>query len=849
MLASMKLRAAVSAAALLASLFAARGAGAHPITVDGVAGEWLTRLPNADNLGLIARDAAKAGEYIWRDVANDARTDIASPEVIAEITGVQITGTPNGFAVLVRNVPGAVSVGKPIQIQLAVDLDRVAGSGNDFLAGFADTKVNEAARWEFLVQTLFGSGGQATVLDTSYNGVAAAQAAQGANGVEIFVPWSALGLAGPPSQPLRFSLATFRAEANDFTTDIGGPNVSNVIDAVTDYGDPKATAYPNTFVDVQDGVLDYFFDVFFDPQGEVYAPLVVQRFVSAPATGLTEWLTVENVSPVALPLDVFKVGDEETVDGTEGMLRFPVGSTLSAGASYTIAANAAQYQTTFAALPNAEIGNNVVAVPKMTNFTGWATGSVALANAGDELLVLDGSNTILDIATYGNVTYAGIVTKTPAPGSNIVLTRDAMSSDTDDCQVDFTAAAQCANDAACGSPCKQCLGNVCVPRPVGTSCADATVCNGAEVCDAAGTCVAGTPLDCDDGKACTTDSCDPVLGCANPPLPAGTSCDDGNVCNGTEACNAVGACVTVMPGMCDDGNPCTADSCDPVGGCMHTNLPMGTSCDADGDPCNGGATCNAVGVCTTVAAPTCDDNNPCTQDMCTPGVGCTATPLAANTPCGDGDACNGDELCNSVGACQSGTPLDCDDSDPCTQDTCDPIMGCDNPPAAMGTPCKDADACNGDESCDGAGTCVAGTAPGCDDQNDCTADACDAALGCTSTPVAAGTACSADPSCTGQTCDGSGVCGGGNCGTGGTGTGGSGTGGSATGGSGGSTTTASSSSSTSSSGEVSSSSSGGLGEDGGCGCRVAGAADDEPAHAAWLALGLLALARRRRRVG
>jgi hypothetical protein len=59
------------------------------------------------------------------------------------------------------------------------------------------------------------------------------------------------------------------------------------------------------------------------------------------------------------------------------------------------------------------------------------------------------------------------------------------------------------------------------------------------VCDAFhGGCVA-TPASCDDGNACTTDTCDSATGCAHGPV------------------------------SCDDGDPCTSDSCDPAGGCAH----------------------------------------------------------------------------------------------------------------------------------------------------------------------------------------------------------------------------------------------------------------------------------------
>src|SRR5262249_29294707 len=53
-----------------------------------------------------------------------------------------------------------------------------------------------------------------------------------------------------------------------------------------------------------------------------------------------------------------------------------------------------------------------------------------------------------------------------------------------------------------------------------------------------------TPVNCDDGDACTIDSCDPQAGC------------------------------THVPRDCDDGEPCTADSCDPLTGqCLHNAGP------------------------------------------------------------------------------------------------------------------------------------------------------------------------------------------------------------------------------------------------------------------------------------
>jgi len=60
-----------------------------------------------------------------------------------------------------------------------------------------------------------------------------------------------------------------------------------------------------------------------------------------------------------------------------------------------------------------------------------------------------------------------------------------------------------------------CCSSNCQFDAAGSSCADATVCNGDETCDGAGNCVGGMPLDCDDGNLCTPDSCEPVGGCVH----------------------------------------------------------------------------------------------------------------------------------------------------------------------------------------------------------------------------------------------------------------------------------------------------------------------------------------------
>ncbi|MFC1814675.1 hypothetical protein ACFL0M_01795 [Thermodesulfobacteriota bacterium] len=45
---------------------------------------------------------------------------------------------------------------------------------------------------------------------------------------------------------------------------------------------------------------------------------------------------------------------------------------------------------------------------------------------------------------------------------------------------------------------------------------------------------------------------------------------------------------------CDDGNPCTVDSCDPASGCMNTPGNAGTVCRAAAGDCDAPETCDGL---------------------------------------------------------------------------------------------------------------------------------------------------------------------------------------------------------------------------------------------------------------
>jgi len=283
-------------------------------------------------------------------------------------------------------------------------------------------------------------------------------------------------------------------------------------------------------------------------------------------------------------------------------------------------------------------------------------------------------------------------------------------------------------------------------------CDDGDVCTVGDRCEA-GVCVPGPARDCGGHPDCVIWGCDPVTGCALIDLFEGAPCDELSLCSEGDTCDADGECVPLVLVTCDDDNPCTDDTCDPLLGCVHT--PRQGPCD-DGDACTvddlcqGGACVGTPRVCDDGDACTfnscdpltgceflpggvvCDDGDPCTIDSCDPGSGCVFEPTSG--PCDDGDACTEASACQPDGACV-GAPIDCDDGDPCTLDHCDPELGCVNTP--FSGPCDDGDACTEGASCDDLGACVGGTPVDPDDGVDCTHDVCDPELGVINTPDSA----------------------------------------------------------------------------------------------------------------
>ena len=141
-----------------------------------------------------------------------------------------------------------------------------------------------------------------------------------------------------------------------------------------------------------------------------------------PTTQGDEFVELCNAQPGTIRLTGLKTGDEATAGGNESMYRLPEGRTLGPDGCLVIAKNAAQFAARFGFYPDYELvvsGPGYVdtpQVPELASYSAWAPGNWALADAGDEVLVLGPADQVVDAVAYGQGDY-GAVAVTPGAGA------------------------------------------------------------------------------------------------------------------------------------------------------------------------------------------------------------------------------------------------------------------------------------------------------------------------------------------------------------------------------------------------------------------------------------------------
>jgi hypothetical protein len=153
-----------------------------------------------------------------------------------------------------------------------------------------------------------------------------------------------------------------------------------------------------------------------------------------------EWIELYNPTPDAVDLSDWKLGDAVHRHDFERRYAFPEGTTIAPGATLVIARQAAAYRLLgYQTQATADLEwRNSDKTPNLIR-TAWGEDEFLLGNDGDQVLLLDSENQVVDVLVYGSSVYAGAIpfVDLSAVYNGNSLERWPANRDSDDCEHDF----------------------------------------------------------------------------------------------------------------------------------------------------------------------------------------------------------------------------------------------------------------------------------------------------------------------------------------------------------------------------------------------------------------------------
>jgi uncharacterized repeat protein (TIGR01451 family) len=150
--------------------------------------------------------------------------------------------------------------------------------------------------------------------------------------------------------------------------------------------------------------------------------------------GACEWVEIYNPTAMTITLTGYKIGDAQDSGRYEGMYIFPARQ-MAPGEVIVVANDATACNLSFMTVDYEMYGSHP-GVPNLVKDPSWGDGEFTLGNSGDEVLLLDPTNHLVDVVVYGTGRYPGVV---PHPGVEWpdTLERIPANVDTNDCSHDF----------------------------------------------------------------------------------------------------------------------------------------------------------------------------------------------------------------------------------------------------------------------------------------------------------------------------------------------------------------------------------------------------------------------------
>lgn len=169
--------------------------------------------------------------------------------------------------------------------------------------------------------------------------------------------------------------------------------------------------------------------------------LISEVFYDPPGNDEYEFIELVNPTPYAVDLSGYSISDAVNPTDFEDLRRFPAGTILAPGQTLVIATTAVAFRQAFGFNPHFEILETDAAVPNLLKDLNWGdpVTFIQLGNQGDEVILRDTNDMVIDVVTYGTGSYPGVTPAPLLPASNYSLERFPFWRDTNNCANDFRA--------------------------------------------------------------------------------------------------------------------------------------------------------------------------------------------------------------------------------------------------------------------------------------------------------------------------------------------------------------------------------------------------------------------------
>ena len=163
----------------------------------------------------------------------------------------------------------------------------------------------------------------------------------------------------------------------------------------------------------------------------------------------SEWVQIYNPTQITMSLNGYKVGDQALPGPTgftnDGMWQFPSGASIPPGQAINVATTGKGFFDKYSRYAQFAFFDSENHVPLLTPYITYTTNiSFSLANTGDEVLLLDPNDQLIDGVAWGVGTLPGNVscpaidmTQYPPETRNPSIMRSPLWQDTDNCNADF----------------------------------------------------------------------------------------------------------------------------------------------------------------------------------------------------------------------------------------------------------------------------------------------------------------------------------------------------------------------------------------------------------------------------